>query len=161
MIQYQELTLFAPFMSVIVAAMALGVAWKNLRGLRRSQTLQAQMNLISMENEIRKNHIHYKVAIEEYYNATNIQEISIQEISNLVSKKTNAFENYMTSADKLAALINAKYLHDQFPGRDWKKEYHDIFQKVKKYHEGEDSIIPGKEYMVRNIDETLKRWSIN
>jgi hypothetical protein len=143
-------------MSVIVAAMALGVAWKNLRGLKRSQTLQAQMNLISMENEIRKNHVRYKVANEEYYNAT-----SIQNISNLVNKKTNAFEIYISSADKLAALINADYLHNQFPGRDWKKEYHDIFQKVKKYHQGEDSIIPGKDYMVRNIDVILKKWNVS
>lgn len=42
-----------------------------------------------------------------------------------------AAEIYITSADKLAALINADYLHNQFPCRDWKKEYHDIFQKVK------------------------------
>jgi hypothetical protein len=158
MCQYQELTLFAPILSAVVAALALGVAWKNLRGLQRSQTLQAQMNLIAMENEVIKNHIQYKTAIEEFYNAANT---NIQSISNFVINKTNAFEIYITSADKLAALINADYLRNQFPYRDWKKEYHDIFQKVKKYHQGEDAIIPGKEYMVRNIDETLKKWAIN
>jgi hypothetical protein len=145
-------------LSVIVAAMALVVAWKNLRGLQRSQTLQAQMNLIAMENEVIKNHIQYKTAIEEFYNAASI---NMQCISNFGINKTNVFEIYVTSADKLAALINADYLHNQFPGRDWKKEYHDIFQKVKKYHQGEDAIIPGKEYMVRNIDETLKKWAVN
>lgn len=155
MCNYQELTVFTPVISVVVAAMALGVAWKNLRGLKRSQILQAQMNLISLENEVRKNHIQYKVIIEEYSNAT------IQNISSLANKKTNAFEIYISSADKLAALINADYLHNQFPGRDWKKEYHDIFQKVKKYHQGEDAIIQGKEFMVRNIDATLKKWAIN
>ncbi|MDR1676514.1 MAG: hypothetical protein LBR86_08620 [Tannerella sp.] len=173
MCQYQELTVFAPVISAVVAAIALGVAWKNLRGLQRSQTLQAQMNLISLENEMRKNHIQYKAAVEEYDAAVKeyIDATSTQDkrsnsgnrnnISNLENKKTNAFELYITSADRLAALINADYLHSQFPGRDWKKEYSEIFQKVKACHRGDYAIIPGKKYMVRNIDETLKKWTTN
>jgi hypothetical protein len=152
----QGLTPITQLTNAIVAAIALFVAWKNLRGLKRSQTLQAQMNLISLENEVRKNHIQYKAAVKECSNVTNGQDIS-----NLVNRKTNAFEIYITSADRLAALINADYLHDQFPGRDWKKEYNDIFQKVKTYHQVDEEIIPGKEYMVRNIDKTLKKWAKN
>jgi hypothetical protein len=144
MCQYPELTQFVPFMSVIVAAMALWVAWRNLRGLKRSQTLQAQMNLISMENTIRKNHIQYKMASEEYTNVTNSGVTNSQEIANFMSRKTNAFEVYITSADKLAALINADYLHDQFPGRDWEKEYSEIFQKVKIYHKEKIQLFRGK-----------------
>ncbi|MDR2120108.1 MAG: hypothetical protein LBP64_04445 [Tannerella sp.] len=154
MLLNQVLTPIVQLTSVIVAAIALCVAWKNLRGLQRSQTLQAQMSLISLENEVRKNHIQYKAAVKECDN------VNDKDISSLVNKATNAFEIYITSADKLAALINADYLRDQFPGRDWKKEYSEIFQKVKYYHQSDDKIIPGKEYMVRNIDETLKRWKL-
>jgi hypothetical protein len=147
------LTPFAQITSAVVAAIALYVAWKNLGGVKKSQALQAQMNLISLENEIRKNQIQYKIVLDDYSKA------NLQNIDNLITKKTNAFELYITSADKLAALINADYLNDQFPNRDWKEEYKEIFQKVKIYHQGEDTIIPGKDQMIRNINKILTKWT--
>jgi hypothetical protein len=169
MCQYQEWTVFAPVMSAVAAMLALYVAWINLRRLQNGQTLQAQMNLISLENEIRKNHIQYKVAVEEYTaaadkvaaKATVNEEYYATVLRNFADKKTNAFELYITSADRLAASINADYLHTQFPGRDWKKEYSEIFKRAKEYHLDYVTIIPRKEYMMRNIDETLKKWGIN
>jgi len=145
-------TPLAQSVTALAAVWALRFAWKNLRGLNRAQSFQAQMNLISLENEVRKNLIHYKIVCEDYAKA------DLQHIDLLVIKKLNAFELYVSSADKLAALINAKFLSEQFPDRDWKLEYKDIFKSVVTYHEGEKTIIPGKAQMIRNINALLLYW---
>jgi len=139
--------------SIIIASFALGIAWKNLGGVKKSQALQAQMNIISLENEFIKNQMQYKMVVDQYSKS------NPQDIDDMNIKKVNAFELYITSADKLASLINANYLQYQFPKRDWKSEYIEIFQKVKIYHQGEDSIIPGKDQMIRNINIILLKWN--
>jgi hypothetical protein len=146
------LTPAAQWTSAIVAGIALYVAYKNLGGVRRSQALQGQMNLITLENEMRKNLILYKQSLDDYAKAT------IANADELSKKRVNAFELYVTSADKIAALINSDFLYEQFPDRDWDAEYKEIFKKVIAYHEGEDNIIPGKSEMIRNIKMTIGKW---
>jgi hypothetical protein len=149
------LTPAAQWTTAIVAGTALYVAWQNLGGVKRSQALQGQMNLISIENGVRKNLVQYRVSLEEYAKAglTNADEF--------VKKRINAFEIYVTSADKLAALINADYLNEQFPKRDWEEEYKEIFQQVISSYQGEDMFIPGKSQMIRNIVKLVNKWNKN
>jgi hypothetical protein len=147
------LTPAAQWTSAVLAGLALYIAWKNLGGVKRSQALQGQMNLITLENEMRKNLILYRQALEKYAKGT------LENADELTNRKIEAFELYVTSADKIAALINADFLSEQFPKRDWKAEYQEIFNKVISYHEGEDMIIPGKSQMIRNIQNLTVKWN--
>ncbi|HRZ32507.1 MAG TPA: hypothetical protein P5335_09230 [Flavobacterium sp.] len=151
------ITPIAQSITALVAIFALSVAWKNLRGLKRTQSLQAQMNLISLENEVRKNYLMLKIANQKYSEETQIS--NSKNILMLSIEKTNAFELYVSTADKLAALIASEFLTGQFEKRNWKDEYLAIFKKVKEYHQGEDSIIPGKDQMINNINKLLIEWS--
>lgn len=146
------ITQIAQLTSTIVAGFALYIACKNLGGIKRSQALQGQMNLISLENEMRKNSIQYKISLDEYSKA------ELKDAESFGLKRINAFELYVTSADKLAALINADFLNEQFPNRDWETEYREIFHSVISFFEGEDIFVPGKSEMIRNIDKLLKKW---
>jgi len=146
------ITPLAQTISAIAASFAFIIAVKNLGGTKKTQSLQAQMNLITLENEVRKNCILYKDAASEL-------SIPQKDMRLIFEKKINAFEIYLSSADKLAALINAEYLNSQFPERNWESEYREIFVKVVDYHKGEDTIIPGKNEMIRNIVLLLDKWS--
>jgi len=110
------------------------------------------MSLIALENEMRKNLILYNQSLDDYAKAT------IANADEYAKKRVNAFELYVTSADKLAALINSDFLNKQFLDRDWEAEYKEIFNKVVSYHESEDIIIPGKSEMIRNIKTTIRKW---
>jgi hypothetical protein len=137
-------------MSAVFAAIALYIAGKNLGGIRRGQALEAQMNLISLENELRRNHIQYETVLKKWLEGS-------PDTDGLM----NAFELYMTSADKLAALINEDYLHKQFPNRNWEDEYKEIFLEAKRQNEGNRTIIPGREQMIRNINKVLMiKWGL-
>ena len=146
------LTPTAQWTSVIVASIALYIAYKNLGGVRRSQALQGQMNLITLENEMRKNLILYKQSLDDYAKA------ELGNVDEFAKKRVNTFELYLTSADKLAALINSDFIYEQFPDRNWEAEYKEIFKKVISFHESEDIIIPGKSEMIRNIKKVIAKW---
>ena len=147
----------AQTVSAIAASAAVYVAWKNLGGLKRTQSLQAQMSLISLENEVRKNYIQLKVSIQKYTDEST-KNPSPPTLTMTSLEKINAFELYVATADKLAALLSSEFLKGQFIGRDWESEYSEIFKKVLEYHSGEDSIIPGKSQMINNITILLKEW---
>jgi len=158
------LGLFLQFSSVSVAAIALYIAWIRLAGLTRSQALQAQMNLISLENEMRKNGIQYKYVLNEIRKITKVTQHDFSEanknlMDQLNEKRINTFELYITSADKIAALLNSKYLTEHFPERNWKDEYNEIFQSVMIQYEGEETFIPGKANMIKNTTIILKHWN--
>ncbi len=140
--------LILQIITIIIAIFALYVAWNNLGGVKRAQNIQAQMNLINLENEMRKNRINYKMLVDEYAKIKNTDR----------TKELNAFELYLSSADKLAALINSEYVQEQFPKRIWKDEYFELFKWVRIYYEGEDTIIQGKDKMIQNVLQSLKSW---
>lgn len=150
--------LLLQFFSAAVAAFALYVAWKNLRGLKRTQSLQAQMNLIQLENDVRKNYLQLKIANQKYVDET--QKPNPQNLPMLSLEKSNAFQLYVTTADKLAALIRAKFLIGQFEGRNWKEEYDAFFKQVQEIHQTDDAFIIGKAEMIRNINNLLSEWNI-
>jgi hypothetical protein len=145
------------FISAIIAGFALYIAWVNLRGLKRTQLFQAQTNLINLENQVRTNLATLKLIDYKWKKSGDAK--MIDDFNRLTVEKINAFELYISSADKLAALIDSEYLKEQFKNRNWKEEYFDIFSKVIDYHKNEDSIIPGKDKMVNNISNLLKTWS--
>jgi hypothetical protein len=157
MVWYGNEYINAQTISLIIAGFALLVAWHNLKGLWRTQTLQAQMGLIQLENEMRKNHSQFKIAFQRYVDEyqkkqdfTHLQMIHIE--------RTNAFELYISTADKLAALINSKFLTGQFHRRNWKNEYFSIFEEVKKCYQSDDTIISGKKHIINNINKLLTSW---
>lgn len=148
--------LLLQFVSAAVAAFALYIAWKNLRGLKRTQSLQAQMNLIQLENDVRKNYLQLKVANQKYVDET--LKPTPQNLPMLSLEKSNAFQLYVSTADKLAALIRAKFLFGQFEGRNWKEEYIAFFKQAQEIHQTDDTFIIGKAEMIRNIDKLLTEW---
>ena len=148
-------TPMAQTISAIVAAFALFVAWNNLRGLKRTQTFQAQTSLIILENQVRNNLANLKLLDFKWKKAGDDKN---EDFNLLTVERLNAFELYVSSADKLAALINSEYLTGQFEKRNWETEYLEIFSKVIEYHKNEDSIIPGKDKMVGNISSLLSNW---
>jgi hypothetical protein len=150
------ITPIAQSLSAIAAIIAFVIAWRNLRGLKNTQSLQAQMSLINLENEVRKNYLTLKIADQKYIDETKIQNSDKLVITGI--EKANAFELYVSTADKLAALICSDFLTGQFNNRNWKNEYSDIFKKVKEYYEGDETIIPGKSQMINNVKKILDEW---
>ncbi len=151
------ITPLAQSISAFAAIFVFFVAWKNLRGLKRAQSLQAQMNLINLENDIVINYTKWKLA---YYNYTSeTEKANPEKLQLVIIEKSSAFEVYVSSADKLAALIGSDFLIGQFENRDWQNEYSVIFKKVQQIHLTEDSIIPGKDQMIRNINQLLTMWA--
>ena len=137
------------------------VAYFNLKGLNRSQLIQAHMNLINLENSIRKNRVNLKFLSKKYADAIDVnteQELDVQAIKRLEEERNNAFELYIASADKLASLINTRYLQKQFNKRNWEDEYYEIFKEVKDYCDGYSGNIPGKDNMIKNLNEMLSQW---
>jgi len=147
----------AQIISAIAAILAFIIACRNLGGVKNAQSLQAQMNLISLENEVRKNHVLFKNAIQKYVDESNKSNMS--DLPALDLEKRNAFELYISTADKLAALINSDFLTGQFKKRDWKSEYADFFKSVQKQFISDDIIMPGKNQMISNIEKLLQKWN--
>lgn len=148
----------AQSVTATAASIALVVAWRNLNGLQRTQSLQAQMNLITLENEVRKNHSQFKIAVEKHSRALN-EESEFKNLPTLTVEKDSSYEIYISSADKLAALIKSDFLVNQFRNRNWQEEYSAIFEKVKTYSQGNvdsNDDLRG----IRNIDILLTEWKV-
>ena len=140
-----------------VALIALIVALRNLRRVKINQALQAQMTLFSLENEVRKNQSNFKVASLKHELAAAIQGPIPPSV--LLMEKTNAFELYLSSADKLAALLKKDYLNKHFkPIRNWNEEYKEFFQKVRTFYDSEHPFIAGTTNMISNVNELLVEW---
>ncbi len=90
----------------------LNTANTNLKGVSRTQSLQAHMNLITLENEVRKNITNRAIATYENSKASD----DSRELLGI--KENNAFMLYFASVDKLASLVKTDYLNtmDSFEG---------------------------------------------
>ena len=152
------LTLLFQGISAIAALAALFVISKNLIALLRTQRIQTHMNLVTLENEVNKNYTNLKTAYSKWEAATLSRTTTPAEFEVLTIGKDNAFILYISSADKLASLINAQYLKDQFNDIDWKDLYFEIFKEVKIYYDNNTNLIPGKTRMIRNLIITLNTW---
>jgi hypothetical protein len=145
----------------MIAFSALIIAVRNLNSVKRAQCVQSHMNLISLENELRKNQIAFKSIMEKYTKACSPETFSEKEIVSLSKEKDVAFELYVSYSDKLASIINTDYLQKQFKDtRDWKDEYYDIFKEAKMTYDDYPKItITGRESMIRNLDKILRNWN--
>ncbi len=155
-------TLILQLATPLIALCAVIIALRNLAGLTRAQSIQTHMNLIALENEIRKNHATFKISALNHKNATKSTSEKILtslQLDTLKLEEDNAFIAYVNSVDKLASLINAKYVQEQFNERDWKNEYEEIFKDVKNLSDGYFIIITNKSSLITNIDKVLLNFN--
>ena len=136
-----------------VAAYAVYTARESLNGVSRTQSVQSHMNLIALENEVRKNIANRAIATYENSKAKE------DDIELLGIKENNAFILYFISVDKLASLVKTDYLKEQFKNRDWKNEYYDIFDDARISASNYIAISSGKsQKMIQNITILLDIW---
>lgn len=147
---------------ILIAFIALIVAYYNFKAFRQTNSVQTHLNLINIENDIRKNNTILRMITKEYNDSTSVssqQQLNESEISRLSLEKVNSFELYISSVDKLASLISTDYLKSQFDKRDWKAEYHELFKEAKDIFDGESSLIFGKKNMIQNLKQILDDWN--
>jgi len=150
------------FLTLCVAAFALYIARTNLIALKRSHKVQSHMNLINLENEVRRNNVKLKESIQEHTNSTTQEELQNYDPKKIIQAKTNrenCFEIYVTSVDKLASLIGTDYLSKQFSNRNWKEEYHDFFKKVMVIYQDHTLEFQNSEYKIPNFEKLLEEWN--
>lgn len=155
------ITLVLQAATPLIAFFAFKIAKKNLEGLARTQSIQTHMNLIALENEIRKNKATFKIITYNYKDATkstNAGTLTQLQLDTLKLEEDNAFIAYVNSVDKLASLINAKYVQEQFDKRDWKNEYEEMFKKVKSTSDDYLIRLTNKSSLITNLDKTLINW---
>lgn len=153
------ISIFIQIISAITSISILYIAYTNLLGLRRTQSVQIHMNLITLENEVRKNSEVLRMAINKHRITTATDEnIKPLDLALLIENRDNAFVLYISSVDKLASLVNTDYLKKQLQNRDWKAEYRDIFDDARYYFADYDMDISGKSQMIRNITILLEIW---
>ena len=103
-------------LTFITAALAIFIAYKNLRGFRTTQFIQTHMNLIHLEKDLRIKRTTLKKAAFEYAKVTNItikKEYDPELIRQKSIEKDIAFELYISAADKLASLMSTKQFKEQ------------------------------------------------
>jgi len=155
------ITLILQATTPLIAYLAFRIAKKNLTGLTRTQSVQTHMNLITLENEIRKNHATFKIAMLNYSNATtgNDNTLTQLKLDTLKIEQDNAFIAYINSSDKLASLINAKYVQEQFDERDWKNEYKEMFSDIKSISDNYLISLTNKSSLITNLNKALTTWT--
>ena len=159
----QLFTLSIASIALYTARKSLNTSNKNLEGVSRTQAVQSHMNLITLENEVRKNGENFRMATKKHKITTDKDTeksnlLTELELMFIMDTMDNAFVLYMNSADKLASLVNTDYLKKQFQNRDWKTEYMDIFKDARSYFDDYDIEISGKSQMIRNITILLDIW---
>ena len=155
------ITLILQALTPLIAFFAFRIAKENLEGITRTQAIQTHMNLIALENEIRKNHATLKIVTLNYENATknnNTTATTPLQLDTLSLEKDNAFIAYVNSVDKLASLINVKYVQDQFSERDWRNEYEEMFKGVKSISNNYFITLTNKSSLITNLDKALINW---
>ena len=149
----QLITLGIALFALRTALKSLNTANQNLEGVSRTQSVQSHMNLIALENEVRKNIANRAIATYENSKAKE------DDIELLGIKENNAFILYFISVDKLASLVKTDYLKEQFKNRDWENEYYDIFDDARISASNYIAISSGKsQKMIQNITILLDIW---
>lgn len=144
------------FWTAIIATLAFIVAKYNLDGVRRAQSLQAQMNLINVENDVRKNYSSFMVSTNKFEKealnpgSENIEQCKIE--------KETATEIYFSSVDKLATLINSDFVTKQLKTKEWKREYFDDFKKAKRLYDVEKQTNLGFATRIDELTKIIEKW---
>lgn len=114
--QNQNLSEWIAILSVLIAVIALWIAYDNLRAIKRSQRVESHLHLIELENDLRNKWTDLKLSTIDYTNLrilTTDKQIGKehqQKFLNLATIKDNAFILYISCADKMASLINSENL---------------------------------------------------
>lgn len=141
-------------LTAVIATFALYVAYRNLRSVRNSHALQAQMSLITLEKDVRKNRSQFREDSSAFSKAMNkARKGGVPNEIYLAYSKS--FEYYVSSADKLAAIILTGNLKIHFPTRNFRNEYEDIFMEVQKIYE--TSQIFSSNEKINNLIELLSK----
>jgi len=149
-------TLAFQIWTAIIATAAFFVAKFNLDGVRRAQSLQAQMNLINLENDIRKNYSNFMLTTYKYekevliQNSTNIEQFKVE--------KETATELYFSSADKLATLITSDFVTQQLKEKNWKVEYLTDFKKAERLYKVERLTNVGFTIKIEQLSGLIEKW---
>jgi len=147
----------AQTVSALAASLAFWIGIKNLRGITRTQALQAEVTLINFENQIRKLHGEFTIAERKYAVATESKDEKIrEEIPSLAVTKQSSLDIFVSSAERLASLINSENISKQLVGRTWEEEYKDLFTNVQSYWETEMEGSGNKK--IPNILSKLEEW---
>ena len=156
----QLFTLGVAFIALRTARKSLSTANENLEGVSRTQSVQAHMNLITLETDITKNIINLAIATRKLEKAT-----KPKDIETATFEENTAFTFYLSALDKLAYIINTPYFPQQFRNNEgkvdkekWKTEYYHIFDKAKKSGNTNTVGFFGKTQMIRNITILLDIW---
>ncbi len=138
----------------------LNTANKNLEGVGRTRSVQAHMNLITLETDITKNIVNLAIATRKVQKAT-----APNKIETATFEENTAFTFYLSSLDKLASIINTLYFPKQFTNskgeidkEKWKIEYYEIFNDAKTSGNINTVGSVGKSQMIRNLTILLERW---
>ena len=147
-------TPLAQTISALAGVATLFVAWRNLRGLRRAQMIQAQVNLIDLETKARTYYVAYRETVQSYADNKDPAKVQVLNI-----KAAGALEIYIATVNRLAALIDSDFLTGQFDGRDWKSEYDEIFKQALQYYNDDTMIFPGKSALASDLTRLVGRWN--
>lgn len=148
-------------LTLLTAAIAIFIAYKNLNGFRRTQFIQTHMNIINLEKDLRIKRTELKAATFEYARVTNVsdeKDYNEELIRKKSIEKDIAFELYVSAADKLALLMNTKQFKEQQKSKNWTDEYIDLFKETKEEFDNHTAVIPGKRNMINNIKITLEEY---
>jgi hypothetical protein len=144
------------FFTGIVVFAAFLVARHNLIGVRRAQSLQALMNLINLENDVRKNYSNFMLSTHKYEQESIVQNSTLIEQYKIERETTT--ELYFSSIEKLATLITSDFVTKQLNEKNWKEDYFDIFKRVKRLHNTEKQTNIGYTIKIENLEKLLLSW---
>lgn len=144
------------FWTAFIATLAFFVAKFNLDGVRRAQSLQAQMNLINVENEVRKNYSNFMVSTKTFEKESLNQQGD--KIEQYKTEKETATELYFSSVDKLATLINSDFVIKQLKNKEWKREYFNDFKKAKRLYDVEKQTNVGLATRIDELTKIIEKW---
>ncbi len=156
----QMFTLGVAFIALYTARKSLNTANENLNGASRTQSVQAHMNLITLQSEVSKNIVKRLIATRRLSEFKEGDDMNL-----LIFEQNEAFIEYFSSVDKLASIINTPYFPRQFPNNKgeintekWKTEYYNIFDDARTYANDYNSDDLVKSQMIQNIIALLDIW---
>lgn len=153
------LTVLTRIAAVVIASLALFIARRNLKTVANSHSVQAQMNMINLEKDLRVNRKRFKAALAALSQAINNSSLVNAAGPNSIVylEYQTSFEDFMFSSDKLALLINEGLLDVHFKDRDWKSQYSGIFSEVQESYKWNQ--LKGNPFeKIENLQSLMLKW---
>lgn len=145
-----EYSNIASLISVLVAAGALIVAWKQLSKLSNDLRMNSLMAVLEIESEMNSR----KEKVDNLISKIKTLELEgklTNDLKDILKDDLNcALENWFNSVDRLAYCILKEYLED----RNWRSEYRPYIAEI--VENNESFFGPGSKYT--NIIDINERW---